>query len=183
MEHTITGTDYSSGKKNKSSPVRAPRIPFYVPLPFIQPALSRLALRIARQHPRLFSRLGRHCNKSFLINPVNLPFMLLLHPRPEAPLLRAHRRTAQPEHDACIAGSLLSLFDMIDGRLDGDALFFSRNLTIEGDVEAVVALRNALDDLDGSIADDLANAFGPAGRLALALLRRRGKNEHPTQEA
>lgn len=183
MKHAIANIDYNSGKKNESSLGCAPRIPLYLPLPFIQPVLSRLARRIARQRPELFSRLGHHCNKNFLIDPVNLPFMFLLRPRPEAPLLRAHRRTARPEHDACIAGSLLSLLDMIDGRLDGDALFFSRSLTIEGDIEAVVTLRNALDDLDGSVADDLANAFGLPGRLALALFRRRGKNERQTKEA
>ena len=39
--------------------------------------------------------------------------------------------------------------------------------------EAVVSLRNALDDIEGSIAQDVADAFGPPGRIALDILRRR----------
>jgi predicted lipid carrier protein YhbT len=40
------------------------------------------------------------------------------------------------------------LLGMIDGTYDGDALFFSRDLTIEGDTEAVLALRNALENAE-----------------------------------
>jgi len=37
------------------------------------------------------------------------------------------------------------MIELLEGRADGDALFFSRTLTVEGDMEAVVALRNAID--------------------------------------
>ena len=63
---------------------------------------------------------------------------------------------------------------MIDGSLDGDALFFSRDLRVSGDTEAVVALRNALDDLQGSALDSVLEAFGPLSKpaaLGLAALR------------
>jgi predicted lipid carrier protein YhbT len=59
---------------------------------------------------------------------------------------------------------------MVDTSLDGDALFFTRELRVSGDVEAVVALRNALDDCDGSVLDSIASAFGPfSGPAGLAL--------------
>ena len=61
---------------------------------------------------------------------------------------------------------------MVDGHLDGDALFFSRELIVEGDTEAVVVLRNALDDLDGSIADDVAAFYGAPGQAALTKFRK-----------
>lgn len=177
MKNATVASGYSLGNENKSGISSPPRIPLPVPLPLVQPVLARLVRRVARGRPELFRRLGPHCEKSFLIDPVNLPFAFMLRPHPEKPSLRAHRRTAsRTEHDARIAGSLLSLLEMIDGGLDGDALFFSRSLVVEGDVEAVVALRNALDDLEGSVADDLAGAFGPPGRLALALLRRRRRH-------
>jgi hypothetical protein len=38
--------------------------------------------------------------------------------------------------------------------------FFTRDLIVEGNTEAVVVLRNALDDLDGNIFDDLAASWG-----------------------
>jgi len=46
-------------------------------------------------------------------------------------------------------------------------------LEITGDTEAVVRLRNALDDVDGSIAEETAAMFGPPGRAILARLRRK----------
>lgn len=61
---------------------------------------------------------------------------------------------------------------MIDGRYDGDALFFTRDLSVEGDTEAVVCLRNALDDVEGSIADDVAAFFGPPGERFLKVARK-----------
>lgn len=53
----------------------------------------------------------------------------------------------------------MTLLDMIGGKQDGDALFFSRDLSVTGDVEAVVVLRNAIDDTDGSVIDDLLPSF------------------------
>ena len=144
------------------------------PLFVLQPLLRRLVRHVAACEPDLFSRLGTSAGKRFLIDPVNLPFVLLLEPDPAAPRLTAHRRTTLPAHDAAIAGSFLHLFDMVDGALDGDALFFSRDLQVSGDTEAVVALRNALDDIDGSILDSGAAAFGPlspAVNFGVALMR------------
>lgn len=150
-----------------------PRLLFApVPLPLLQIILGRLVMRIARDRPGLFDRIGPHKTKRFLIDPLNMPFVMMLRPDPACPHLMAARRRKLPVHDARIAGSFLTLLDMIDGRLDGDALFFTRDLIVEGDTEAVVCLRNALDDLEGSIADDIAAFFGPPGKLALAALRK-----------
>ena len=73
--------------------------------------------------------------------------------------------TRPPPH-ARIAGTFLDLFDLIDGSLDGDALFFSRKLRVTGDTEAVVALRNALDDVDGGVVESITRAFGPLAPVA-----------------
>jgi predicted lipid carrier protein YhbT len=139
--------------------------------------LGRIVRRIAALRPEIFGRIGPHTAKCFVIDPEDMPFVLVLHPDPASPRLRAARRSNLPAHDARIAGSFLTLLAVADGRLDGDALFFTRELVIEGDTEAAVCLRNALDDLEGSIADDIAAMFGPPGRVALALLRRVGGHE------
>lgn len=145
-----------------------------IPLVFLQPVLQRLVLRIAHQRPDLFDRLGVYKDKRYLIEPANLPFAFLLCPNPEQPKLFACRRKRLPQHDAKISASFLTLLAMIDGCLDGDAIFFNRNMIIEGDIEAVVVLRNAIDDLEGSIADDLAGHFGKPAKAALAAIRRIG---------
>ncbi len=138
----------------------------------LQPLLTHIVRRISRTRPELYSRLGPHGRKTFLIDPVNLPFALVLVPDARQPALRAVRRGAAPPWDVRIAGSVLTLLAVIDGRLDSDALFFSRALVIEGDTEAAVCLRNAIDDLEGSLAGDVAAIFGPPGQAALAVLRR-----------
>ncbi len=145
-----------------------------VPLFVLQPVLNQMAAHVAHTRPQLFARLGAHVGKRFLIDPVDLPFILILVPDSRGPSLNAFRRVERPPHDACIAGRFLDLLDMIDGSLDGDALFFSRRLHVSGDTEAVVALRNALDDFDGSIIDAIVSAFGPlspAARLVVVGLR------------
>ncbi len=100
----------------------------------------------------------------------------MLVPDPQHPQLKAHRRTEKPAHDATIAGTFFSLLDLIDGELDGDALFFTRDLRVEGDTEAVVTLRNALDDMEGSAMDSVLGALGPlAGPANFVLSKLRPK--------
>jgi predicted lipid carrier protein YhbT len=145
-----------------------------VPLALLQPIFNRIATHVAEERPELFNRLGEHAGKRFLIDPIDLPFVLLLTPEPERPQLTAHRRSERPAHDAGIAGSFFNLLDLIDGSLDGDALFFSRDLRVSGDTGAVVALRNALDDINGSALDSVVSSFGPLSvpaALALSTVR------------
>ena len=40
-------------------------------------------------------------------------------------------------------------------------MFFSRDLLVEGDIEAVLALRNALDDAEIDLLSEAAAVFGP----------------------
>lgn len=137
-----------------------------VPLAPLQPLLGHIANHVARNRPELFARLGPHARKRFLIDPIDLPIVMVLRPNPMRPRLRAFRRTEEPPFDAAIAGTFFNLLDMIDGTLDGDALFFSRDLQVSGDTEAVVALRNALDDFEGSALGSVVQSFGPLSKPA-----------------
>ncbi|SDX85953.1 ubiquinone anaerobic biosynthesis accessory factor UbiT [Citreimonas salinaria] len=138
----------------------------------VQPILSRVVRRIADRHPSLFARLGPHRETDFLIDPLELPFALHLRPDPQALVFRAVPREAAPRAGATIRGRFLLLLELIDAEEDGDAAFFSRDLEVSGDTEAVVRLRNALDDMDGSLAEETAAMLGPPGRAILARLRR-----------
>jgi predicted lipid carrier protein YhbT len=153
----------------------------FLPLPLLQPILSLIGTQVARSQPDVFVRLGPHAQKSFAIDPTDLPFLLVLKPRPEAPSLSAWRRADAPYCHTRIAGSFLDLFELIDGSLDGDALFFSRKLHVTGDTEAAVALRNALDDVDGGVVQSVTDAFGPLAPIAAMTVSHfrtlsRGKN-------
>ncbi len=156
---------------NKANPLTDLTAPALTVL--LAPLLGRVVKSLSRKHPAIFERLGPHTKTGYIIDPTNLPFALFLQPDPERPVLRAVARRALPTHEALIRGSFDTLFELIDADADGDAVFFSRDLIIEGNTEAVVSLRNALDDVDGSIAADTADLFGPPGRLALGFLRSR----------
>ncbi len=150
----------------------------------VQPLLSRVVRRIANRHPSLFARLGPHQSTDFLIDAVELPFALHLRPDPRALVFRAVPRDAAPQARAVIRGRFLLLLELVDSEEDGDAAFFSRDLEVSGDTEAVVRLRNALDDVEGSIAEETAEMFGRPGRAILARLRRAYPTEskgHPAQ--
>ena len=146
----------------------------FVPLPVVQLVLDRIARSVSASRPDLFARLGPNLNKRFMIDPQELPFVLVLVPNPERPHLKAFRRHERPQVDATIAGTFFNLLAMIEGASDGDALFFTRDLRIGGDIEAVVALRNALDDFDGNLFETILAALGPFARpaeLAMAAMR------------
>ena len=164
-----------------SAPVEAPpsasgwKIPLPPPPLFLlQPVLARIVKKIAAQYPEIFERLGPHQRSTYVIDAAGLPFALALRPNPDDLTFRAVARDDLPAHDARIAGKFFDLLSLVDCGEDGDAMFFSRGLDISGDIDAVVTLRNALDNIDGSIAASVADMFGPPGRFALDALRRLG---------
>lgn len=156
-----------------------PRLPPWLaramaPLPLapLQPALALLLARIGRSHPDLYDRLGEHAQKRFGIDPTDLPFAFVLEPKPRRPLARAVRELPAGL-DASIRGPLAGLIGMAEGTLDGDALFFSRVLWVEGDVAAALALRNAIDDARIDFGELLFGSLGPLGPRLAAVLRER----------
>lgn len=165
VPHTPQIDDFRkrSGARGRFRP--RPPLPLFV----LQPLLRHIVGTVAARHPGLFVRLGDSCKKRFLIDPSNLPFCLLLRPDAKRPRLTAHSRRKPVEHDVYISGTFLTLLRMIDSQTDGDALFFNRDLIVTGDSEAVVALRNALDDMDDTLADDVAASFGPLSRPVRAI--------------
>ncbi|WP_291645612.1 SCP2 sterol-binding domain-containing protein [Bosea sp. (in: a-proteobacteria)] len=149
-----------------------------LPLGPLQPLLTLTLTRIGRLHPDLYGRLGEHAEKRFGIAPTDLPFAFVLEPRPERPQARVVRRLP-PGLDVRIRGPLSGLIGMAEGRLDGDALFFSRTLSIEGDMEATLALRNALDDARLDFGVILLGCLGPLGTRVAEMLRRQSGQSRP----
>jgi len=126
------------------------------------PALDRVVRRLAERHPRAFETLGRLRDARVLIDPVDQPAAIELLVGSEIRARIVEREGA--EADARVRGPLASLMDLMEGRIDGDALFFRRELKIDGDTELVVAVRNAFDGDDMDLARDLASLLGPLER-------------------
>lgn len=139
-----------------------------------EPVLNGLARLLARRHNAVLERLADFAGASCLIVPRDLPYPLLLtlQPPPAAPHLRFARAADAQHARATIHADLLTLFQLLEGKLDGDALFFSRDLVVEGDMEVVVALRNAVDDAGIDLVADVTSMLGPFSSTAEHLARR-----------
>jgi len=133
------------------------------PLPpiLLQPFLDLAMVVMSRRHSGLFERLNGLADSMFLIDPVDFPFSFLLRPGPSPSLVAVAKAEARITPTATIQGPLLLLIQLLEGQLDGDALFFSRDLAVEGDMEAVVTLRNAIDGAGIVLLDDLLSVLGP----------------------
>lgn len=145
-----------------------------LPLPIAARAASLLFQQVLKSHPRLFDRLGDYRYLCFGFAPSDLAFEFVI--RPAGGSIRTFRRGRAPEADARISGPLLLMLGLAEGRLDGDAVFFARKLAVTGNMEAVLALRNALDDSGIDLVKLAGDMSGPIRRpvmAALSSIRRR----------
>ena len=103
------------------------------PLPTwpLQLALQRLADSIVTRHAALLERLDADGARRFGIQPHDLPFALVMEVQDGRVRLSVVPQLDHERLDARISGNFLALLDLVDGRRDGDALFFSRNLAVE----------------------------------------------------
>lgn len=157
-----------------SIPVVPPLVALGIrPLPLLplQPVLAALIKAVLKRHPDVFDRLGDYADKRFGLNPTDLPLAFVFEPKTDDP--RAYAVRELPEGlDARISGPMAALVGLLDGSYDGDALFFSRDLVVEGDVEAILALRNAVDDAQIDLPGDLSSYLGPFSLQGEAIMRR-----------
>jgi predicted lipid carrier protein YhbT len=127
--------------------------------------LLTLSLRsLARRRPGMFDRLGTHRRARYLIDPTDLPFAFLMVPDGASAVVRAVGKGRLPPSDVIVRGPILVLLGILEGTLDGDALFFHRALSVSGRTEALVALRNAIEDAELRPSDWLG-LTGSLGRL------------------
>ncbi|MEN3150674.1 SCP2 sterol-binding domain-containing protein [Neorhizobium sp. IRAMC:178] len=152
----------------------------YMPLVAIERAAGLLFERVLKEHPDLFERLGEYKAKRFAFLPSDVPLAFIVEPA--GPSIRVMRKPAtQDPADAAVEGPLFLLLALLEGRCDADALFFSRDLSVTGDMEAMLAMRNALDGADIDLPRDLSRLAGPLapffGRVGRDIRRRALNNE------
>ena len=150
------------------SPETIPRVPAalalalrLLPLAPISFSMTVYSRRVARSHPRLFRRLGDYSHTRYVLDPTDLPFVICIDPNGGLPRVSLSR--GRGEGAARIAGPLAALLGLVHGQFDGDALFFSRDLVVEGDTSAVLALRNAVDDAELDLSQEISGLCGPMG--------------------
>ncbi len=139
-------------------------LPPFAGLP-LGPFLTLSLRSLARRRPQIFERLGEHRYARYLIDPTDLPFAFCVVPDGAAAMVRVVFRSVETPSDVVIRGPILTLLGVLEGRLDGDALFFHRALAVTGKTETVVALRNAIEDAELR-PSDMLGLTGGLGRLA-----------------
>jgi predicted lipid carrier protein YhbT len=141
-----------------------------MPAKALEPILGLAMRLIERRHPRLIERLAELAPARVIIEPKDTNHRFLIDiSENEAPvrLMLAHE---DDEAQATISGKLATLIDLMEGRIDGDSLFFTRELTVTGDTALIVALRNTLDGEEISLLDDVLAFLGPFAQPAARLI-------------
>ena len=115
--------------------------------------LTTALRRAARLNPDAFDRLGAWREAVFVIAPAEAPVDFDLKPRAVGGAITARPRDPGRRYVARISGPLLALLGVFDGSLDADGAFFRREIRVEGDVEAMITLRNVMDAADLRLSD------------------------------
>jgi len=143
------------------------------------PMLEALMRKIEERHPRLFANLERLDPALVSFEVLDLPHVFSLRFGGGKACLRVVPEGDSEKPDAVIRGRLSSLLDMLEGRTDGDTLFFARDITVTGDSSVVVGLRNTLDREALNVMDEVLSFCGPFAKpagMGLSILERVGKH-------
>jgi predicted lipid carrier protein YhbT len=135
-----------------------------LPAAALSPLLDLAIRLVKRRHPGLMDRLAALAPARILVEPTDIKHRFLISLAEEGVRLEiAHE---DDDADASIKGGLAALIDLMEGRIDGDTLFFNRSLAISGDTAVIVALRNTLDGEEISLMNDVLSFLGPFARPA-----------------
>lgn len=92
----------------------------------------------------LKSRLRELDGRSVTVHVIDIPWLMHFHIR----YGQIWAAADLPATDVTISGKLHSFMQLLGGREDPDTLFFQRKLSVEGDTDTGVHVKNLLDTLD-----------------------------------
>lgn len=147
----------------------------FLPVGPVRWLAQRIVRGTMRQHPHLSARLAGLAGKRLLLDPSDLPFAFVLELTDSTPRLEVvgQNNDPTPPIHATVRGGLADLISLAEGRADGDALFFSRRLSVGGEMELIVAVRNAMDGAVIGLERLLLGSIGsPFHSFGLRALRR-----------
>jgi len=142
-----------------------------MPARLLESALDVVLKRARGRHPKLFKNLATLPQAVIYLDPTDLPHSFVLQVGTD-PATFTIRHDGDEPPDACVSGRLEALVDMLEGRVDGDTLFFARDIRITGDTSVIVALRNTLDREEIDLFSEILSLCGPfaaPARVALTL--------------
>lgn len=142
-----------------------------VPGPVLARLVQVLMLTMRRRHPGLVAAFGRLDPAVVHVAPLDLPHRFAIAFGGGWLDVRVLAGTDRTRPDATIRGNLAALIDLLEGRIDGDAMFFSRDIEIAGSTAVIVAVRNTLDREEILMRNEIAALLGPLERPARRVAR------------
>ena len=142
-----------------------------MPARVLDRSVSVVMSKMRMRHPKLFKNLAALSPALVVLEPTDLPHSFAIEIGQD-PVSFFVIHGQLPEPAAQVSGTLQSLVDMLEGRVDGDTLFFSRDIRITGDTSVIVALRNTLDREEIDLFHEITSLCGPfaqPAKIALTL--------------
>lgn len=129
--------------------------------PILQNAINRLTKLFIQKHPKVITKMAEYTPARLVLIPSDMPFCFFVEFTKDNMQINIIDQNAfDGKNLTCITASLELFIKMLEGNLDGDALFFSRQLTVAGDTTIIVALRNILEAENVNIKTDIDETFG-----------------------
>ncbi len=126
------------------APVRLMRAGLRTLPPTMLTALLRgISASLPRNHAPLVRRLARMAPARILFAPTDVPHRFLLSIATHGVTLTL--ADSGQVADVTMRGTLITLIDLLESRIDSDTVFFSRALVVSGDTNIAVGFRNTLD--------------------------------------
>ncbi len=129
--------------------------------PILQTGINKLTKLFLQQHPKVITKMAEFSPARLVLVPADMPFCFFVEFTKDSLQINIIDSNAYSGSNLTIVTASLEVFiKMLEGDLDGDALFFSRQLMVEGDTTIVVALRNILEAESVNIKKDVNETLG-----------------------
>jgi predicted lipid carrier protein YhbT len=132
----------------------------------IDALLGRISATLTTRYPGLADRLRAMGPATVLVVPTDLPAGFVIETGHKGLALRVMLPGETPAAGTRVSAPLSTLLALAECRMDADAIFFDRTLAIDGDIEPVLALRNAIESESIDVTESVLAAFGPLSGAA-----------------
>ncbi|NQY43579.1 MAG: SCP2 sterol-binding domain-containing protein [Legionellales bacterium] len=137
-----------------------------IPRPLIQKTIDILTNSFVEMHPNVIQRMAEFSPAIMILDPIDLPFSFLTEfTKNDLKIIIVDDDKYMGNDITKISAPIGFFLNMLEGEKDGDALFFSRQLTVEGDTTIIVALRNILEAESVNINQDIDEKFSSFGKI------------------
>lgn len=126
----------------------------FINMSVVQIIIDKVNAILLKNHPSMLARMAEYTPALIKVVPIDLPLTLLITLNKDNLTIKINKNN-DIAADATLSSTLKIFMQMLEGKTDGDALFFSRQLIIEGNTELIVAFRNVLEAENINLQDEI----------------------------